>query len=130
MSASDRAFSKQDREILQEMIEEGYERVTPAMKSREERLQFVEATISPELLRAVTFAMMKMLNKLDQSYFYVTYKTLSVAYSAYSNLIYNPANANKIAPEIHRVFEETLASLVETGFVTWEELSRNSKDNS
>lgn len=74
--------------------------------------------------------MLRMMSKLDQPFFYETYETLSVAYSAYGKLIDNPANANKIAPEIRRVFEETLASLVETGFVTWEELSRNSKNNS
>jgi len=130
MSASDRAFSKQDRETLQEMIEEGYERVTPAMKSREERLQFVEATISPELRRAVTFVMMSMVSKLNEPQFYSAYESLSAALCLEANLISNPANAKKIAPEIRRVFEETLASLVETGFVTWEELSRHSKDNS
>jgi len=130
MSASDRAFSKQDRETLQEMIEEGYERVTPAMKSREERLQFVEATISPELRRAVTFVMMRMVSKLNEPQFYSAYESLSAALCLRDNLISNPANAKKIAPEIRRVFEETLARLVKTGFVTWEELFRHSKDNS
>ena len=130
MSARDRAFSKQDREVIQEMIEEDFARVTPAMKSREERLQYVERTIPGALLRAVTYALFIMGDKPNQPYFYKAYESLSVAYSLHGKLIGNPANAKKIAPEIRRVFEETLASLVETGFVTWEELSRHSKDSS
>jgi beta-lactamase class A len=130
MSARDRAFSKQDREILQEMIDEEFERVTPAMKSREERLQFIEDTISKELLRATSFVMLNMVSRLQEQQFYEAYETLSGALSVLGNLKSNPANAKRIAPELRRVIEETLASLVETGFVTWEELSRHSKDNS
>jgi hypothetical protein len=130
MSAKDRAFSRQDREALQEMIEEGFERVTPAMKSREKRLQLVEQTIPSSLLRSASYAMLRMMSKLDQPFFYENYEALSVAYSAYDKLIDNPANANKIAPELRKVFEETLGSLVEGGFMSWEELLRHSRDHS
>jgi hypothetical protein len=130
MSARDRAFSRQDREVVQEMIDEGFEKVTPAMKSREERLQFVEQTIPSSLLKAVTHALTLMMNKLDQPVFYTAYEALSVAYSTYAKLINNPANASKVAPELLKVFEETLGKLVESGFTTWNELLRHSEDNS
>ena len=130
MSARDRAFAKQDREVIQEMIDEGFERVTPAMKSREERLQFIERTIPSSLLKAVTEALTLMMNRLDQPFFYTAYEALSVAYSTYAKLINNPANARKVAPELRKVFEGTLGKLVESGFTTWNELLRHSEDNS
>jgi len=130
MSARDRAFSKQDREVVQEMIEENFAKVTPAMKSREKRLQFIEATISAELLRAVSFAMIRMLSRLHDPKFYTAYESLSAALSLHEKLFSNPANAQEIAPKLRQVFEGTLGSLVETGFVTWEELFRQSEDHS
>tara|TARA_B110000503_G_scaffold19161_1_gene28531 strand:- start:2416 stop:2808 length:393 start_codon:yes stop_codon:yes gene_type:complete len=130
MSARDRAFSKQDREVIQEMIGENFAKVTPAMKSREKRLQFIEATISAELLRAVSFAMTRMLSRLHDPKFYKAYESLSAALSLHDKLFSNPANAQEIAPKLRQVLEGTLGSLVETGFVTWEELFRHSEDHS
>jgi len=69
MSAEDIAFSSQDREVLQEMIKEGFAKVTPAMKSREKRLQLVEQTIPSSLLRSVPYTLTRTMSKLDQPFF-------------------------------------------------------------
>ena len=119
MSAEERAQSRQGREAIQIMIEEGWARVSPAMIAREERLVRLDALDSEGLHQEANNALGKLAHRGNESVeLSNVLSELITANYARNKLFEDPQNIEEVYPRINAIFETGLNKLVKLGFWT------------
>lgn len=121
MSARDRAFSKLDRESLQEMIEENNEAATQWIKRREKKLVYLEESIDPGLIVEANDAIRTLALKInleEEPEILTTLWDLSDTLSIWYEALEQPRNVKKAAEAISQELNLALNSLASAGVWT------------
>ena len=121
MSARDRAFSKLDRESLQDVIEANNERATEWIKNREKKSVYLEGAIDPELISEANDALRSVALKINfdkQPDFVRALWDLSDILSIWYQALEQPRNVKKAAEAISQELNLALNSLASAGVWT------------
>lgn len=121
MSARKRAFSKRDREELQEMIDANFEMATPWIRKREQKLLHLEEAIDPALINEAQEAIFVLSRKLDFETQQEEFKLLwdiQGALAVWYRVNRQPQNVKVAAREIVRELEGALEGLAARGIWT------------
>ena len=121
MSAKDRAFSRLDRESLQEAIEANSEWAKKWVKNREQKLVFREESIDPNLISEAQDALSRLPLKLDFKTQQSAVKALfdlSRILSIWYRILDRPQNVKVAAVQITKELNQSLDELASAGVWT------------
>jgi hypothetical protein len=115
MSAKKRAFSRVDRESLQEAIDANHPSVEVWVRKREEKLQYLEKAISPSLLEEAQSAislLSRSVNQIEQPQVVKELWVLIDTLEVWRRLTQKPRNVRAAALEITNNLNSALEKLV------------------
>ncbi len=121
MSARDRAFSRLDRESLQEAIEANNEWAKDWVRKREKNLVFLEQSIDPNLISEAQDALSRLPLKLDfntQQEAVRALWDLSDTLSVWYQILQKPRNVKVAVVEITKGLNQALDELASAGVWT------------
>jgi hypothetical protein len=121
MSARDRAFSRLDRESLQEAIEANNEWAKDWVRKREKNLVFLEQSIEPNLISEAQDALSRLPLKLDfntQQEAVRALWDLSDTLSVWYQILQKPRNVKVAVVEITKGLNQALDELASAGVWT------------
>ncbi len=121
MSAKDRAFSKLDREDLQEAIEANNEWVKEWVRKREGKRAYLDEAVDRELIQEAGDALMHLSGKLDRSTQEDLVKVLwdiIDTLSVWNRVLARPVNVKVAAELISTGLESGLDKLASAGVWT------------
>lgn len=121
MSAKDRAFSRLDRESLQEAIEANNIWAKEWVKKREQKLVFLEESIDSDLIDEAQDALFALPRKLDYKTQQEAVKALwdvSDALSVWYRILQKPQNVKVAALAITKELNQGLDKLASAGVWT------------
>lgn len=121
MSAKDRAFSKLDRESLQDAIEANNPWAKEWVRKREEKLSFLENAVDANLIQEANEALLVLPGRLNYSTQQDVVKVLwdiIDTRSIFYRLLKRPENVKVAAPLITKELESALEKLASAGVWT------------
>jgi hypothetical protein len=119
LSAKDRAFSRLDRESLQEAIEAGNEWAKPWVRKRENKLTYLDSHIDLWLIEEAQSALARLSRKADpktEPELTRILWNLSDALGVWYRILERPVNVQIAASKITEELELGLDSLSKAGF--------------
>lgn len=121
LSARDRAFSKLDRDSLQEAIESNNDWAKEWVRKREGKLSYLDEAVSRELVREAGDALMTLSSKLDhltQEDLVKVLWDIIGALSVWNQMLKRPVNVKVAADLITKELESGLDKLASAGVWT------------